>query len=86
MATPKPTPKPKATVKATPKPSSSAKPKETSPFDAIIKLGVSKLSKQQKDQLARMLGITVDKSPNRITNPNYKGNPKDLNPNWKPPK
>jgi len=78
-ATPKPTAKPKATPKATPKPSPSAT--KFDPVDALIKAGVKRLSPGQKAQIAKMLGIKYDP---KITNPDYKGNPKDLNPNWKP--
>jgi hypothetical protein len=79
-----PKPKPKATPKVTTKPK--PKPVKINPLEEMIALGIKKLPKEQKDRLARMLGIVVDNSPNRITNPNYKGNPKDLNPNWRPSK
>jgi hypothetical protein len=79
-ATPKPTAKPKVTPKATPKPTAS-KTKTPSIMDELIKAGVKKLSPGQKAQIAKILGIQYDP---KITNPNYKGNPKDLNPNWKP--
>jgi hypothetical protein len=86
-ATPKSIAKPKVTPKATPKPSvkPSAKPSPSKtkfdPIDALIKSGVNKLSPSQKAQIAKMLGIKYDP---KITNPDYKGNPKDINPNWKP--
>ncbi len=78
-ATPKPTAKPKVTPKVTPKPSPSKT--KFDPVDALIKAGVKKLSPGQKAQIAKMLGIKYDP---KITNTDYKGNPKDLNPNWKP--
>jgi hypothetical protein len=78
--TPKPTVKPKVTPKATPKPTTS-KTKAPSVMDELIKAGVKKLSPSQKAQIAKILGIKYDP---KITNPNYRGNPKDLNPNWKP--
>jgi hypothetical protein len=78
--TPRPTVKPKVTPKATPKPTIS-KTKAPSVMDELIKAGVKKLSPSQKAQIAKILGIKYDP---KITNPNYRGNPKDLNPNWKP--
>jgi hypothetical protein len=78
--TPKPTVKPKVTPKATPKPTTS-KTKAPSVMDELIKAGVKKLSPSQKAQIAKILGIKYDP---KSTNPNYRGNPKDLNPNWKP--
>jgi hypothetical protein len=78
-ATPKPTVKPTAKPKVTPKPSPSKT--KFDPVDALIKAGVNKLSPSQKAQIAKMLGIKYDP---KVTNPDYKGNPKDLNPNWKP--
>jgi outer membrane biosynthesis protein TonB len=83
---PKPKPKPKVTPKVTTKPSPKPKPKKINPLEEMIALGIKKLPKEQKDKIAKMLGIVVDNRPNRITNPDYKGNPKDLNPNWKPSK
>jgi hypothetical protein len=90
-ATPKSTTKPKVTPKATSKPSvkpstkPSPKPSPSKtkfdPIDALIKSGVNKLSPSQKAQIAKMLGIKYDP---KITNPDYKGNSKDINPNWKP--
>jgi hypothetical protein len=77
--TPKATPKPTAKPKVTPKPSPSKT--KFDPVDALIKAGVKKLSPGQKAQIAKILGIKYDP---KITNPDYKGNPKDLNPNWKP--
>ncbi len=78
-ATPKPTAKPKTTPKPTPKPSPSKT--QVSTIDALIKAGVNKLSPSQKAQIAKILGIKYDP---KITNPDYKGNPKDINPNWRP--
>jgi hypothetical protein len=78
-ATSKPTVKPTAKPKATPKPSPSKT--KFDPVDALIKAGVKQLSPGQKAQIAKILGIKYDP---KITNPDYKGNPKDLNPNWKP--
>jgi hypothetical protein len=77
-ATPKPTVKP-TTKKPTPKPSPSKT--KISVMDELIKAGVKSLSPSQKAQIAKILGIKYDP---KITNPDYKGNPKDLNPNWKP--
>lgn len=79
MATPKPTSKPTVKAKVTPKPT--AKPSSASPIDQLIKAGVKKLSPGQKAQIAKILGIKYDP---KVTNPNYKGNPKDINPDWKP--
>ena len=79
MATPKPTPKPTTKPKVTPKPTPSKT--KLDPIDALIKAGVNKLSPSQKAQIAKMLGIKYNP---KITNPDYKGNPKDINPNWKP--
>jgi hypothetical protein len=78
-ATPKPTVKPKVTPKPAPKPTAS-KTKDPSIMDELIKAGVKKLSPSQKAQIAKLLGINYD--PKKITNPNYKGNPKDLKPDW----
>jgi hypothetical protein len=72
---PKPTVKPKVTPKPTP-----SKTKAPSIMDELIKSGVKKLSPGQKAQIAKLLGIDYD--PKKITNPNYKGNPKDLKPDW----
>lgn len=89
MATPSKKPTPKATIKAMPKPT--VKPKATpkatpsktkfDAMDALIKAGINKMSPSQKAQIAKLLGIKYDP---KITNPDYKGNPKDINPNWKP--
>jgi hypothetical protein len=78
-ATPKATPKPTVKPKATPKPSPSKT--KINPMDELIKAGVKNLSPSQKAKIAKILGIKYDP---KITNPDYKGNPKDLNPNWKP--
>jgi hypothetical protein len=89
VATPSKKPTPKATVKATLKPTVKLKviPKATpskaksDTMDALIKAGVNKLSPKQKAKIAKILGIKYDP---KITNPDYKGNPKDINPNWRP--
>ena len=78
-ATTKPTVKPTVKPKVTPKPSPSKT--KFDPIDSLIKAGVKQLSPSQKAQIAKMLGIKYDP---KITNPDYKGNPKDINPNWKP--
>ena len=78
---PKTTPKPTVKPKVTPKPKPSPSKTKFDPIDALIKSGVNKLSPSQKAQIAKMLGIKYDP---KITNPDYKGNPKDINPNWKP--
>jgi hypothetical protein len=86
----KPTPKPTVKAKTTPKPTikpkvtpkpTASKTKTPSVIDELIKSGVKKLSPSQKAQIAKMLGIKYDP---KITNPDYKGNLKDINPDWKP--
>ena len=76
----KPTPKATVKPKVTPKPTP---PKKLSVTEQILVEGMKKLSPSQKKRIADLFGIQYDP---RITNPNYKGNPKDLNPNWKPSK
>lgn len=51
--------------------------------DQVIKAIFNKLPAGKKDEIARMFGI--DTNPT-ISNPDYKGNPKDINPKWKPKK
>lgn len=67
--------------KSTPTPSPTPSKKQSSIVDDIIKAGVSKLSPGQKAQIAKLLGIKYDP---KVTNPDYKGDVKDINPNWKP--
>ena len=66
---------------ATPSPTPTKKKSQPSFVDEIIKAGVSQLSDNQKAQIAKLLGIKYDP---KVTNPDYKGDPKDINPNWKP--
>ncbi len=74
MQTPKPKPKP------TSKPTQG---KKLSVTESLIIEAGKRLSPAQKKKLADLFGIKYDP---RITNPDYKGNPKDINPNWKPSK